>query len=193
MPQREGRHRREAFRQPNHTVLVYCGAARTEPDYFEGLKLLLRNANVTIKVRCEGIDPARLVKVAADFRDRRPGIFDDVWCVVDTDDFDISVAAAAARRQRVNLAVSNPCFELWLLLHHAECQGHCADYADVVSRLKRHVPAYDKAALDFRWFSAGIGVAVERGEKLDPSGVDHKKNPSSGVWMLAKMLLGYRR
>jgi RloB-like protein len=193
MPQRESRLRRLPYRQPNHTVLVYCGAARTEPDYFEGLKLLLRKASVTVKVRSEGIDPARLVKAAANYRDRHPDVFDDVWCIADADAFDMSAAASAAKRPRVNLAVSNPCFELWLLLHHADCNAHCGDYQDVVARLKRHVAAYDKTALDFRLFSAGIGDAIVRAEKLDPTGADYSRNPSSGVWVLVRKMMGYMK
>lgn len=191
MPRREVRLRREPYRQANHTVLVYCGAARTEPDYFEGLKLLLRKASVTVKIRCEGIDPVRLVKVAADYRDRRPGVFDDVWCVSDADEFDVAAAIQVANRLGVNLAVSNPCFELWLLLHHADCASHCDGYADVVNRLKRYVPTYDKTTIDFRYFSGGVGDAIVRAEKLDPTGIDHSKNPSSGVWVLARKLMGH--
>lgn len=191
MPQREGRRRREPIRPSNHTVLVYCGASRTEPDYFEGMKLLLRKTSVTVKVRAEGIDPVRLVKAAAEYRDRRSGVFDDVWCITDTDEFDVCAAAQVAGRHGVNLAVSNPCFEVWLLLHHAECTSHCDGYADVVNRLKRYVPSYDKAAIDFRLFSGSANDAIARAEKLDPTGTDHTINPSSGVWALAKKLMGY--
>jgi hypothetical protein len=191
MPPREIRLRREPWRQANHTVLIYCGGARTEPDYFEGMKLLLRKTSVTLKVRREGVDPVRLVKAAADYRDRRPGVFDDVWCVTDSDEFDVPAAAQAADRLRVNLAVCNPCFELWLLLHHTACDAHCDGYADVANRLKRHVPAYDKASIDFRSFSGGVADAIARAEKLDPTGTDYAKNPSAGVWVLVKKLMGY--
>ncbi|HEX6684778.1 MAG TPA: RloB family protein [Candidatus Limnocylindrales bacterium] len=185
--------RRQPFREPKRTVLIFCGAKRTEPDYFEGLKVSLRTASVTIKVKREGVDPVRLVRAAADLRDRRPGVYDEVWCVTDADEFDIPAAVSAAKRRGVNLAVSNPCFEVWLLLHHAECQAHCRGYADVLSRLKRHVPGYDKTALDFAVFADRVGDAVERAEKLDPTGTDFGRNPSSGVWMLAKKLMGHKK
>jgi hypothetical protein len=181
------------MRQPKHTVLIYCGANRTEPDYFEGLRELLRAANVTMTVRAEGVDPVRLINRAAEFRERRRDVFDEVWCVVDTDEFDIPAAVVASRRHNVNLAVSNPCFELWLLLHHTDCTAYCQGYADVLTRLRRHVPGYDKAAMDFRAFAAGIEAAIERAEKLDSSGTDHERNPSRGVWVLVKRLMGFMR
>jgi hypothetical protein len=93
-----------------------------------------------------------------------------------------------ANRQDVNLAVSNPCFELWLLLHHADCRSHCAGYADVVARLRKHVPAYDKTDLRFADYVAGVYDAVKRARELDPTGVDHARNPSTGVWRLVSTI-----
>lgn len=89
-----------------------------------------------------------------------------------------------ARRAGVSLAVSNPCFELWLLLHHAECRSHCTGYADVASRLKKHVPGYDKTRLNFADYADGLNDAVKRARDLEPTGTDHTQNPSTGVWRL---------
>jgi hypothetical protein len=68
--------RTPARRASRRTILLYCGAARTEPDYFNGLKSALRTSSVTVKIRQEGVDPARLVRVAADYRDRHPGVYE---------------------------------------------------------------------------------------------------------------------
>lgn len=185
----DGRGRRQPVRRSARTALVYCGGVSTEPVYFEGLKDAFRGRHITIKIRSEGLDPQRLVRAAAMYRDHRPGAFDEVWCVVDVDEFDIASAVREAKRHRIHMAVSNPCFELWLLLHHADCRGHCAGYADVVARLKRHVPAYDKARLDFGDYAEGVGDAVKRGRDLDPSGAGHQRNPSTGVWRLVETIM----
>ncbi|MFY1670744.1 RloB family protein [Plantactinospora sp. WMMB334] len=94
-----------------------------------------------------------------------------------------------ARRLGVRLAVSNPCFELWLLLHHTECRSHCAGYPDLERRLRRQLPTYDKARLEFRHYAAGVGDAVDRGRRLDPTGVAHHVNPSTGMWRLAELIM----
>ncbi|PSL58061.1 RloB-like protein [Saccharothrix carnea] len=52
----------------------------------------------------------------------------DVWCVVDVDNFDVAAAVEEADSAKVNLAVRNPCSELWLLLHFADHRAHLADY-----------------------------------------------------------------
>lgn len=186
---RDRRTRREPFREPKRTILVYCGAERTEPDYFEGFKSLLERASVTVKVRATGTDPVRLIKAAADYRARKPGVYDEVWCVFDVDRFDVAKAVAEAEKRDIQVAVSNPCFELWLLLHHADCRGHCADYEAVVLKLKKHLPLYDKSGLDFAEFAGGVHDAVRRAEALEPSGVEYAQNPSSSVWVLVKRLL----
>lgn len=189
MKRREGAPRRGPVRARKRTVLVYCGGVRTEPAYFDGLKRAIRSQNLTVRIRHGAVSPPRLVQLAAAHRDRRPDAFDEVWCVVDVDDFDIAAAVAEAARSRVSLAVSNPCFEVWLLLHHADCRSYCNGYPDVAARLKRYVPAYDKAALRFGDYAAGVEGALKRARELDPTGRDHGRNPSTGVWRLVETLM----
>lgn len=190
MPRRENRSRRHEPSTPRrHTILIYCGATSTEPAYFDGLRVERRNSSVTIKIRSRGIAPVALVEVAAEYRDRRPGAFDEVWCVFDVDQFDIDAAVREARRRKIRLAISNPCFEIWLLLHHADCSAYCAGYPDVERRLKKQVPTYDKANLDFTAFEPGIGEAINRARRLDPTGSDHQRNPSTNVWQLVEKIM----
>src|SRR5215213_4994808 len=110
MRQRESSGRRGPVRSPRRTVLIFCGGARTEPDYFDGLKAQLADPAINIKIRKAGIAPEALVRAAAEFRDRKPGTFDDVWCVLDVDQFDIASAVIAAKKAKIHLAISNQCF-----------------------------------------------------------------------------------
>jgi len=48
-----------------------------------------------------------------------------------------------ARDNKVSLAVSNPSFEIWALLHFEDQTGHIRR-EQVRSRLKKHIPDYDK-------------------------------------------------
>lgn len=86
-------------------ILLLCGGEVTEPNYFRGLTQRQRNA--AVKVRHNGgKDPLRLTRQAAKLRDEHR--FDEVWCVVDVDEYDIGTAISEARRLDVKLAVSNP-------------------------------------------------------------------------------------
>jgi len=145
--------------------------------------------HVVVEVRQRGVAPEQLVKTATEFVRRSPRDYDEVWCVFDVDQFDIREAVRRAREREVNLAISNPCFELWLLLHFERCNSHLRDYEAVVVRLKRHLPDYDKA-VDFRHFEGRVATAVQNAKSLDASGTDHDKNPSTSVWRLVETIVG---
>jgi hypothetical protein len=90
------------------------------------------------------------------------------------------------------VAVSNPCFEVWLLLHRGECASPCQNCDAVIHKLRKHLPAYDKTRLRFGDFAAGLEQALVRAQRLEPSGENHTRNPSTGVWRLINTILEQR-
>lgn len=182
------RRRRPPVREERSQILVVCGGRATEPSYFRGLKLARRNPAVRVVVEKKGVDPVSLVRFAARKRDLID--CDQVRCVVDVDEFDLLKAVDEARRARVHLAISNPCFEYWLLLHFESCAAPLVCYDDVHRKLRRHVPHYDKTALCFADFAAGVDAAVRRAQDRCASvGTEHERNPSSGVWRLVEQVV----
>jgi hypothetical protein len=116
--------------------------------------------------------------------------FDSVWCVFDIDDHQrLEEAQALARSQDIKLAICNPCFELWLLLHHedfrkSEMREH------VIRRLRNHVPGYNKK-VDFDAYRDGYQAAVDRASKLDQladQDNDPGRNPTTGVYKLTELI-----
>jgi hypothetical protein len=172
---------------------VVCGGKRTEPDYFRGLKGYLRNPAVQVKVRAKGCAPEELVRYARSIAPEEADEFDEVWCVVDADEYDLEAAAALVAKPNVRLAVSNPCFELWLLLHHQDRTAHLRDARAVLRQLTLLLPEYQKNGLRFADFAAGLPDAIRRAECLDPTGNDHGRNPSSGVWRLVRRMVDGRQ
>ena len=177
--------RRVPSRRARRHILIACGGTRTELDYFDGLMRSRPNPTVRVTLLGKGVAPDQLVRIAKRIGDG----YDEMWCVVDTDEFDIAKAARLADELGVRLAVSNPCFELWLLLHFDDHKGVARNYKELLPKLIRHVPGYDKCRLDFAQYDGGVAVAVERGERLDPSGREHGRNPSTGVWKLVREVL----
>lgn len=114
-PRPRNRGRRSAHRDPRSTFLVICGGRETEVQYVDHIRASLRLQSVTIKHRGSGDTPDRLVREASAETDG----FDQVWVVCDVDNYQTQVmdASAEAARTGVNLAVSNPCFEIWLVWH----------------------------------------------------------------------------
>lgn len=149
------------------------------------MKASYRNAAVKIVVRKAGVSPVELVELALSIRDRDRDAFDEIWCVCDVDDFDLAGAVQLAARNDVRLAVSNPCFEVWLLLHFEACTAAMTGYEQLRRRLARHIPDYDKDPGPFDRLRPGVRPAIERAQALAPPGAEHERNPATGVWMLA--------
>ncbi|MCA1704207.1 MAG: RloB family protein [Actinobacteria bacterium] len=163
------------------------------PNYFAGLKTYLRNPAVHVRVKAKGCAPGDLVAYARALTSPGDDEFDEVWCVIYSDEYDLEPTARLAAGQGVRLAVSNPCFELWLLLHHRDHSAHLGDADAVIRQLTQYVPGYQKNTLRFADFESGVLEAVQRAERLAPPGCDHGGNPSSGVWRLACLIVDGHR
>ena len=186
---REGsRTRRAPFRQPNRQIVVVCGGVRTEPCYLRALVGRHRNPALRIKVIGKGDDPASLVEYAVSALGRELADLDEAWCVFDVDEFVLDGAVQRAKAAGVRLAVSNPCFELWLLLHYEDCRAEVDGARDALRRLRRHVPTYDKTQLDFVSFADGVTAATARARQLDDGADPPGPNPSSGMWRLVELI-----
>lgn len=162
----------------NRVLAVCCG--QTEQSYLNGLKSLSKP--VTLKPVVKVLSPAQLVKYAAKRRENDRGGFDEYWCVVDVDQFDIGEAVVAAEAEGISLAVSNPCFEVWLILHFTACTASLAGPKAAAERLRRYLPAYEKGALDFALLAERADDAVDRAKSLG------RGNPSSDVWRLVEVV-----
>jgi hypothetical protein len=186
MRRENSQRRRPGSREPADRILIVCGGVVTEPSYFEGLRQFHRNPAIKVVIKQKGVDPANLVRHAIALRANAPGSFDDVWCVVDVDEFDLGPAVRLAAQQGISLAVSNPCFETWLVLHFTERTAPLAGFAQVERILLRYVPDYCKSKLDFARYADGVEKAAGRARRLAEHGQEHLVNPSSGVWPLVR-------
>ncbi|MCX4747826.1 RloB family protein [Kitasatospora sp. NBC_01287] len=146
-------------------LLVFCASKKTEKQYLQELKSETKNMTVSIKVVAEPGDPLSVVRAARKYWKANVDDFDACWVVTDVDDFDLTAARQEARQAGIGLAVSDPCFEYWLLLHFRSHDSHLSSYKSVERLLAKHVPGYDKSDLDFSPFKGGVADAVERARK----------------------------
>ncbi|MEV6161261.1 RloB family protein [Streptomyces sp. NPDC052052] len=169
-----------------------CGTEVTERDYVQGLKSSARNPAVSVKVIERPKAPSQVVSYTVKLLNSTADEYDQAWCVFDVDEFtDIDQAMAEAGRHGVAVALSNPCFELWLLLHFTDHRSHAPSYAHLVPHLDRHTPGgYSKTGLDFRLYKDTWREAVRRARGLAPEGKEPEVNPSTGMWQLALTIGG---
>jgi hypothetical protein len=133
-------------------VLIVCEGEVTELIYFEGVRkkrhipkervLIYGNCGVPKSV----VDRAAVLKKENDANNKYQGLSaaDTVWAVFDRDDHpNIPEAKEKAATNDINIAFSNPNFELFLLLHFAELNRE--EKREVVTRiLREHIPNYRK-------------------------------------------------
>lgn len=183
--------RRTETRPKRRTFLIFTEGSETEPDYINGLKRLdpiRRSASITVEVQDAFIQPLSLVKAAVE-KTGDPEI-DQVWCVFDVESpkphAHLKEAETLARKHDIGIAVSNPCFELWLVLHDREQAA--AMTTATAGKAANELAAFDcKRIVNVNWFLERRDVAVKRARKLDEkhlgdgNGEFRKANPSSGM------------
>lgn len=146
--------RRPARAFPRPRILVVCEGRVTEPSFIREFSKCERNRLVDVVVNDEGGVPKTLVERAvalkkAASRDARRQkdqflAYDEVWCVLDVDVHpNLPQAHQQARDNHIHLAISNPCFELWLLLHFQNQRAHL-ERAEAQAACRRHMPGYAK-------------------------------------------------
>jgi RloB-like protein len=191
--------RKVATRAIRKTLLVFCEGERTEPEYLNALKLepaIREVAAVEIRVAQadSGAVPLTLVKRAIEARSRGISENDEVdefWCVFDVEwpvnHPNLVAAVALAQQYGINLAISNPCFEVWLVLHLQE-QGSWLNNEQAV-KLRRRLDRSAGKGLDPARYMPHVSTASQRAAKLDER---HQRdgtsfpddNPSSGMHRL---------
>jgi hypothetical protein len=152
MRRRDNLRRRPAFRQPRLRILILCEGEVTEAEYFRE-KGRLHRSLVDVRVDSGGA-PKTLVERAAQMkktaaqaarRDPNEG-YDEVWCVFDVDQHPyLAEAKQQAYDNGIQTAISNPCFELWILLHFGDQRAHI-NCADLARECRQHIPGYEKSA-----------------------------------------------
>jgi hypothetical protein len=186
---RRTRPNRWGERQRRQRLLVVIDARETERRYLEQFRGKASPTSPVFKIKVKDSDPLAAVVYAKQlFNDD----FDEAWCVFDQDDyadggtFDKAIKSAG---DRINLAVSCPSFELWLLLHFKYCGAHL-DQREAMRRLKQHLPSFDKTGLRADDFAAHIDTAIANARKLDHAHQQPFQNPSTGIWRLVERLRG---
>jgi hypothetical protein len=119
-------------------------------------------------VKGVGCDPLTVVrraeqKWAEDKRRNGVETYDQVWCVVDHDDHaTLDAAIARASKVGIELVVSTPCFDYWVLLHYVD-HRKSSSVKDIERKLDKHIPGYDKKLPDsfpFDRYSDAVRRAV---------------------------------
>ena len=163
--------RRAVERSYRKMYVLATEGTKTEPLYFN----LFNSENTIIHVKClkhgSGSDPAKILKVLKKhIKDEGLQVGDEAWVIVDRDKWTDgqlnNLHQWSQSAKNYGLAVSNPKFEYWLLLHFEDGSGitsprTCSD------RLRRHLPRYTKNNIGINKLQPGIPDAIRRAKQKD--------------------------
>jgi hypothetical protein len=134
--------------------LIVCEGRQTERNYILGFcdRHGINRANVTIETGGNATSALQLVRQARRRFDRDRD-FDAVFVVCDRDCQDLAIARdhaekflknSSGARFPIQLIVSDPSFEFWLLLHFEYC-SRPVSAAEAIHLLQQHITNYDKS------------------------------------------------
>lgn len=106
---------------------------------------------------------------------------DSLFIVFDLDDNDqdkLNEAKSLCDRY-TELILSNPCFEIWFLLHFEYTTSPFANQNEVETRLKRYIPDYQKTKCIFKTIEDKTDMALTNTKKLEKFHIDNGTEVSS--------------
>jgi hypothetical protein len=182
--------KRVTGRRPElRTIVAFCEGKKSEPDYINGLKRLphlTERTALNLEIHpLQGV-PLTLVQMAV--KRKKDTEVDECWCLFDVEyprnHPNLQQAVDLARAHGIKLAISNPCFEVWLILHHEDFTSFAS--TETVERKSRSLDGRTGKGIDATVYMPRRKDAVHRAKQLSARHRrDHTKfpddNPSSGM------------
>ncbi len=190
-------------------IVIATEGANTETKYFQDIisPEYYHNSKVHVAVlnrETTASSPEHIIKLLDKFRrEFQLNKYDELWMVIDVDawgDNKLSLIAAQCEQKGFYLAVSNPSFELWLLLHLKSLNEYTQTELDEflenkkVSRktklereLSNLLGSFNKSNLDTTPFLPHVNKAIDRATKLD---INNKHRWPVGLGSRVYLLVG---
>lgn len=209
------RERREAFRDA-HLIVIASEGKDTERIYFKALAKEYTNLRVHVHIleRSENeqnnSSPEHVLQQLNDYKSKYDLEADDeLWLVVDKDRWTEAmlshVATECSQEVAMHMALSNPCFELWLLLHMEDAASLSPEEQEqwmknrrksknadpyLKVRLRQKMGSYHESSYDALTLIAHIEDAIERARALDKNPTDRwPQTLGTRVYLLAKSVI----
>ena len=192
--------RKRAVLAPAARVVVVTEGALTEPKYLRAFNLIHTNNAIRLEIRPGIGDPRAVVERAVQEKKALRGdslaAQDTVWAVFDRDIHPrFAEAIDMAKGNGIRLAVSNPCFEIWGVLHYRDYDAP-VDRHRCQQELASLCPSYgtsgQKVFDDSEAIEKGYSGAVARAKNSRKRRREERRpdgNPSTRVYLLTEHIL----
>lgn len=194
-------------------IVIAAEGRNTENIYFEAMKVSLCDPSVHVEVLHRNDDdssPENVYSQIRDFMDEYNIREDDqLWLVIDRDRWTAKMLSSVARycsqNENMNFCVSNPCFELWLLLHLEDIKSYSKQNMNLLAankknskrgntwlkkRMKELMGHYQESDYDATKLLETIDLAIDRAIQLDTVPADRwPQSIGTRVYLLAKSIM----
>lgn len=172
MARQRRKFRRPQAKRPYRKLFVISTEGRkTERQYFNLLNRLQPEKIVKTLPCQQNNSPAHVLKRMRQYiRDENLLPSDEAWLVVDRDHWPVrqldKLNRWAKEKSNYGLAVSNPSFEYWLLLHFEKGDG-ITSLKKCLDRLQKYLSDYDKGIDQNKFTEKNIVAAIRRAKLRD--------------------------
>ena len=200
--------RKKGIKKELDRVIIACEGSVTEKQYFQAIfDELVKNHNIAktslVIANHSHTDPKG---VLADLEKalENDSEFEHKWIVIDRDEVkpnggghdieNFNGAISSAKANSINVAYSNPSFEIWYLLHF-EYRNTALTRDEVITELKKYVDYEKNSKTIYSELLSSQKFAIKNAKKLEAvhttfgrmlqSAID---NPSTTVYKLVELL-----
>jgi len=195
-------------------VISIASEGKTEEQYFDYLSEISNDDIIKIDrlIRDDENDTKSHPKHVIDLLEERTEIWEEygveaneLWMVVDRDKQNVSQKQLediidSCDEKGFNLALSNPTFEFWLLLHVTGIEKYDSDELlknEKVKKTRRFIEkelsninnGYNKSKLKFEDFSGGIQDAISRAKNMGTDNSELIKKLGTSVCLLVEKVI----
>lgn len=171
-------------------IIIATEGKHTEKQYFE----IFRNPRIQVVI-IENIDnksaPRHVLNRLDEFSseyDLNPD--DELWLMFDVDRWNKKMLAEITRlalQKNYKLAVSNPCFEVWLFMHFGFPPATISTCQQVIDLIKEKLGSYNKSHLETSTYKDKVDEAITRAESIDQNQDDRwPQNIGTHVYKVVK-------
>lgn len=192
-------------------IVIATEGQKTETKYFQDLAVYSENSKVRVEILdriTTASSPQDIIKLLDKFyTEFKLDSGDELWLVIDTDRWRHQLVhiARECKQKGYFLAVSNPCFEFWLLLHLVDLKEYKKSTLIELkqnkkagkhsrSRLDKEIMdilgSYNKSNIDTKAFLPNVHIAIKIAEALDIKPKERYPNElGSHVYRLVKKII----
>jgi hypothetical protein len=189
---------RQHDKRSARVFIIATEGRKTEKQYFS----LFHSTRIKIEILATGednkSDPENVISRLNEFANKYDLTDEDsLWLMVDTDRWidrhkvkNFMFVCQEARKKGYHLAISNPCFEVWLYLHFDELIGEFKLCKEIEDKIRAKVGSYNKSNLDLPLYEGKMNDAIARAKALDTNPRQYwTKSTGTRVYKIVEVLL----